>query len=71
MEIRKLVVTNIRKAIKCSGLKQKVIAERCGMTQNQFSAMINFRREIKAEDIPVICDALGIQPNELFSGIRT
>jgi transcriptional regulator with XRE-family HTH domain len=52
--------------IKESGLKQFVVAERAGYSAQEFNAMLNGRKLIKACDIPNIATALGVEVNELY-----
>ena len=49
-----------------TGLKQYVLAEKCGYTPKDFNTMLNGRKPIYIEDIPMICKGIGITPNELF-----
>ena len=53
--------------IKEAGLKQMVVAERAGYSQQEFSDMLNGRKLIKACDIPRIAKALGKEPNDLYA----
>ncbi len=57
---------NIKKIISEKGFLQKAVAERMGLTSNQFSNMIKGRKLIKYTDIMPLCNALGVSPNELF-----
>lgn len=59
-------VENLKELIEKSGLKNKVIAQSIGFSDKQFSDLLNGRRVIKEKDIPMICKALGTDPNELF-----
>lgn len=61
------VAMGIKNLIKAKGYKQKAIAERAGLTPNQFSEMLNDRRLIKATDIPPIADALGVGVAEIYT----
>lgn len=61
-----IVEENIRRIIMSKGLKQKVVAVRAGLTPQQFSDMLNGRRNIYDEDILHISMALEVSPNELF-----
>lgn len=62
-----VVSKNIKRIISEGGLKQKVIAERCGYSEQEFSAMMCGRKKIYAdENIPTIARALGVTPNDLF-----
>lgn len=70
MEIQTLLAQNIKAAIDRQGLKQKYVAERAGFTDNSFSAMLTGRKLIRAEYIPIIADALGVTPNDLYSADR-
>ena len=68
MEVREQIVTNIRAIIQENGMKQKAIAKRSGFGEQDFSNMMNGRKEIKAEYIPAIAAALGVTPNDIFNG---
>lgn len=50
-----------------SGLKQKVIAEKSGFSENQMSQMLNDKRSISADELEIICNAMGTSPNEIYS----
>ncbi len=52
--------------IKKSGIKQFVVANRAGYSANEFNAMLNGRKLIRACDIPNIAVALGVDVNELY-----
>lgn len=54
---------------KC-GLKFCAVADRAGIPLNVFSAMINGKRKITAEEYFLICNALEV-PLEQFRGIST
>lgn len=47
-------------------LKQCLVAKAAGFTAKAFNDMLRGRKVIKSEDLPRICDALGITPNDLF-----
>lgn len=51
----------IKEYIANSGYKIGVIAERAGLPANTFSAMINGKRKITAEEYFAICKALGVE----------
>lgn len=59
-------VSNIRRLVKDSGMKQKAIAKKVKVTEKEFSDMLNKRRTIKAEYIPLIALALNVTPNDLL-----
>lgn len=61
-----IFIDNLKNLIKKSGLKNKAIAEAIGLSDKQFSDLLNGRRVIREKDIPLICRALGTEPNELF-----
>lgn len=61
-----VVINNINRIIREKGLKKYYIAERSGMSLQQFSNILNERRHIKTEEIPVIATALEVTPNDLF-----
>ncbi|WP_195397901.1 helix-turn-helix transcriptional regulator [Holdemania sp. 1001302B_160321_E10] len=50
-----------------SGLKQKAIAEKSGFSENQMSQMLNDKRSISADELEIICNAMGTSPNEIYS----
>lgn len=65
------VVNNVKLIMNEKGMKQKVVAERAGFSDAEFSNMLNERRKlIRIEHIPKIAKALGVEPNELY-GIAT
>ncbi|MBQ7119860.1 MAG: helix-turn-helix transcriptional regulator [Oscillospiraceae bacterium] len=60
------VAINAKKIIEQKGLKQKSVAERMGLSENQMSALLNGRKVIDSEIITSLCAALNSEPNELF-----
>ena len=60
------ITNNIRRIIDAKGIKQKAVASRAGYSEKTFSAMMNGRRTIKADDILKIANALSVEPNALF-----
>lgn len=58
--------SRLREAIVKSGMKQKVVAERSGFTDQMMTDMLNGRKTIKADFIPGICRVLHVTPNELY-----
>ena len=62
-----LISSNIRKIIQSKGVKQRYIAERAGFDEKTFSNMVNGRKTIRAEYIPLIADALDVSVNDLFA----
>lgn len=57
----------ITRIINERGMKQKAVAERSGMTEQQFTAIIKGRKLLNPVDIVAISKALDVQPNDLFS----
>jgi len=56
----------IKNYVKNTGLKQRIIAERAGYTEKQFSAMMTGRKRITAVDVEWICSALDVSPSEFI-----
>lgn len=50
-------------------MKQCLVARAAGFNPKTFNEMLRGRRLIKIEDLPTICDALGVSPNDLFADI--
>ncbi len=65
-----IVAENIRRIIKERGLKQKIVAEKAGYTEQQFSNLLCGRKTIETEDVAKVCKALGVLPNDLY-GIKS
>lgn len=61
-----MLLQNIRDVIQEKGLKQKAVAQRLGCSEQEFSNMLNNRKAIKPEYIPVIALALGVDFNKLY-----
>lgn len=60
------IIENTRRIINRKGLKNRAVAERAGLSDKQFSALLNHRRIIKDIDVIAIANALEVTPNELF-----
>ncbi len=60
-----LVYEKVREYIDKNGYKQKVIAEKAGISNVTFNAIMNGKRTLYAEDLKAICIALNVSP-ELF-----
>lgn len=65
--MKNLVADGIRNSIESKGLYQKYVAERAGFTEQQFSDMLNGRKVIRAEYIPGIANAIGIDISALYA----
>ncbi len=61
-----VVAANIKKYINEKGFKQKAIAEKIQMSERNFSAMLNGRKNVDCTYIVPICIALDVSPNDLF-----
>lgn len=61
-----VVPENIERVIREKGIKQCAIAKKAGYSKQQFSDMMNGRKIIKAIDILIIANALGVTPNDLY-----
>lgn len=59
-------ITNTRRITAEKGLKNKAVAQRIGITEKQFSNLMNGRRIIKDVDVIAIASALDVTPNDLF-----
>ena len=66
MDTQAILANNIKRMMRDRGLKQRFIAERAGFEENTFSNMLNGRKIIRAEYIPLIANALGVTANDLF-----
>lgn len=62
-----MVNTNVREAVEDSGLKQKFIAEKMGISEQALSAMMNGKQKIGADDFFVLADVLRMTPVQLYS----
>lgn len=60
------VVSNIRKIMSEKGLKQKYVAKKSDLTEQQFSDILNERKSFTVDYILPICYALDVKPNDLF-----
>lgn len=58
---------NIKNISKNTGLKQYIIAERCGYDAKTFSQLVNGRKPITENDIVKICRGLNVTPNDLIT----
>ena len=57
----------IRVIIAKNGLKQKRVAERCGFTPIEMSLMLHGKKTIKADYMPRIASALGVEINDIYN----
>ena len=63
------VYEKVRAYIDENGLKQVTVAEKAGIPQNTFNAILNGKRTLYADDLRAICLALNISP-ELFIEVK-
>lgn len=56
----------LAKAVENGGYKQSVVAERAGLTSQQFTDIIKKRRRLDANEMFRLCEVLKITPNDLF-----
>ena len=59
------VYEKVRAYIDEQGLKQKTVAEKAGISNVTFNAIMNGKRTLYADDLKAICIALQVSP-ELF-----
>ena len=63
------VYEKVRAYIEHHGLKQKVVAEKAGIPNTTFNAIMNGKRTMYAEDLRAVCFALDVKP-ETFIDIE-
>ena len=61
-----VVAENIKRIIDERSLKQSAIAKKAGFTTQEFNAMLNGRRLIKAIEMVSIMDVLNVDANTLI-----
>jgi len=61
-----MVAKNIKNIIEDRSLKQSAIAKKAGFSTQEFNAMLNGRRLIKAIEMVSIMDVLNVDANTLF-----
>ena len=59
------VYEKVRAYIEENGYKQVVVAQKAGISKATFSAILNGKRTLYADDLRAICLALNVSP-ELF-----
>ena len=59
---------SIKDYMTAEGLKANVIAARAGIKENVFSAMVNEKRKISAEEYFAICRALNVPLDRFVEG---
>lgn len=61
-----MVYERINAAVAKSGIKQKVIAERIGVSEQALSAMLSGRRKISVDEFFGLCLVLNETPDNLY-----
>ena len=61
-----MVNENISAAVSDSGLKQKYIAERIGVAEPTFSAILAGKRKVDVDEFFGLCQVLKKTPEELY-----
>ena len=64
------VYEKVRAYIDEQGLKQKTVAERAGIPNVTFNAIMNGKRTLYADDLKAICIALQVSP-EFFIEVES
>lgn len=64
-----LVYKKVRTYLEENGLKQKTVAQKAGIPNSTFNAILNGKRTLYAEDLRAICLALNVSP-ELFIDVH-
>ena len=65
-KVSSCVAVGIKCILAKKGLQQGYVAKCSGFSDQQFSDMVNGRKIIRAEYLPAIANALGVDVNELF-----
>lgn len=63
------VYEKVRAYIEENGYKQVVVAQKAGISKATFSAILNGKRTLYADDLRAICLALNVSP-ELFIEVK-
>ncbi len=61
-----MVNVNVKQAVEDSGLKQRYIAEKVGISEQALSAMLNGRQKIGTDEFFAFCEVLKKSPEELY-----
>ena len=60
-----MVALKIKEYLEDNGIKQRAVATKAGINEQEFSEYMNGRRRLRADTFFNICDALNVSP-ELF-----
>jgi transcriptional regulator with XRE-family HTH domain len=66
LQYERRAIEKIRSIIDERGIKQRVIAKKCGYTDQMFSDLLNGRKRLTLEGMVAICAALETSPDELL-----
>lgn len=61
-----IVAENVNRIVAEKCLKKSAIARKANMTPQTLSNLLSGRKVIRAEHIPLLAYALGVEPNDLF-----
>ncbi len=61
-----MVNERINAAVEDSGLKQKFIADKIGISEPSFSAMLSGKRKIDVDEFFGLCMVLNMKPDQLY-----
>lgn len=64
---KSVTAANVKRIISERGYKQKYIAQIAGYDEASFSNLLNGRKIMTDVDIAAICNALNVEPNDLFA----
>ena len=56
----------VRWLIQHSGMKQRAVAEKAGLTEQKMCDIVNKRRKLDANELFAICKAVGVTPDAVF-----
>ena len=61
-----MINDRVCKAVADSGMKQKYIAEKIGVSEPTFSAILSGKRKIDVDEFFGICEVLKMEPDDLY-----
>ena len=61
-----MINDRVSRAIADSGLKQKFVAEKIGVSEPTFSALLSGKRKIDVDEFFKICTVLNLRPEVLY-----
>ena len=61
-----VIVSNTRRIIRERGLRQNYVADKAGIEEKVFSALLSGKKLIREEHIIAIANALEVTPNDLL-----